>query len=230
MPMAISRPILPTSPKPERARVPPGRFSQKAPEANILMNQPVIDFLLTRSSVPISELKEPGPSDAEIETIIRAASRVPDHGRLEPWRFILYRGEARHRIGEMLAELAEKREGPLTDVRRDQERARFSRAPLVVGVVSVPKAHPKIPDWEKFLSGGAAAMTLVMAANALGYRSSWISNWYADVPEGRAILGFAPEERVIGFVHIGSFAGTLPERPRPDVASVYADYSGPWKG
>jgi nitroreductase len=195
-----------------------------------MTNKPIIDFLLTRNSVPISELREPGPSDAEIETMIRAASRVPDHGRLEPWRFILYRGEARHRIGEMLAELAEKREGPLSDVRRDQERARFARAPLVIGVVSVPKAHPRIPDWEKFLSGGAAAMTLVIAANALGYRTNWISNWYADVPEGRTILGLAPQERVIGFVHIGSFAGTLPERPRPDVHSLYADYSGPWKG
>ncbi|MGE0499716.1 MAG: nitroreductase [Rhizobiaceae bacterium] len=192
------------------------------------MNKPILDYLLTRNSIPIIDLKEPGPTDAEIETIIRAASRVPDHGKLAPWRFILYRGDARHRVGELLADLAGRREGPLSDVRRDQEKARFARAPLVVGVVSVPKPHPKIPEWEKFLSGGAAAMNLVIAANAFGYGTNWISNWYADVPEGRALLGLAPDERVIGFVHIGTFSGEVQGRPRPEVSTLYADYSGPW--
>ncbi len=103
------------------------------------MTSPIIDFLLTRSSAPIPELKEPAPSDAEIETLIRIASRVPDHGRLEPWRFILYRGDAREKIGEKLAELAERREGPLPEGRIQQEMTRFSRAPLVIGVVSVPR-------------------------------------------------------------------------------------------
>ncbi|MGD9913681.1 MAG: nitroreductase [Rhizobiaceae bacterium] len=194
------------------------------------MNQAALDLLLTRSSVAIQELKEPGPSEAEIDTMLRIASRVPDHGRLAPWRFILYRGDARKEAGKLLAELAEAREGPLSDVRRDQELARFSRAPLVIGVVSVPKAHPKIPEWEKFLSGGAAAMNLTLAATALGYRTSWVSNWFADVPEGRAILGLAPDERVIGFIHIGTFKGEFPERPRPDVETIRSDYSGPWRG
>jgi len=190
---------------------------------------PIIDFMLSRISPPIHELKEPAPSDAEIETMIRVATRVPDHGRLEPWRFILYRGEARQRVGAMLAELAEKREGPLPEGRRNQELARFSRAPLVIGVVSSPKDHPKIPEWEMFLSGGAAAMSLVLAANALGYSSNWITNWYSDTEEGRRILGLAPQERVIGFVHIGTFEGSVLERPRPDVSKTYADYSGPWQ-
>ncbi|MGN6144639.1 MAG: nitroreductase family protein [Mesorhizobium sp.] len=192
------------------------------------MSSPIIDFLLTRSSAPISELHEPGPNDAEIATIIAAASRVPDHGRLVPWRFILYRGEARVEIGEKLAELAESREGPLAENRRNQELARFSRAPLVIGVVSSPKESPKIPQWEMFLSGGMAAMNLALAANALGYRTNMITNWYSDVPEGRAILGLAPHERVVGFVHIGTFTGAAPERPRPDPATLVTDYSGPW--
>lgn len=193
------------------------------------MASPVLDLLLTRNSVPIQDLHAPGPSDGEIETMLRAASRVPDHGRLAPWRFILYRGQARHDVGEGLAALAEQREGPLSDVRRNQEATRFSRAPLVIGVVSSPKAHPKIPQWEMLLSGGAAAMNLVIAANALGYGANWISNWYSDVEEGRALLGLAPQERVIGFVHIGSHDHPAAERPRPDVAGLYADYSGPWK-
>jgi nitroreductase len=194
------------------------------------MPSPALDLLLNRNSAPIGELKEPAPSDGEIETLIRAASRVPDHGRMQPWRFILYRGEARQRVGEMLADLAEKREGPLSDVRRDKELTRFSRAPLVVGVVSAPRENPKIPGWEMQLSGAAAAMNLVIAANAMGYGTNWITNWYAYDEEGRRLLGLAPHERVIGFVHIGTFAGTAQERPRPDAAKLYADYAGPWEG
>jgi nitroreductase len=194
------------------------------------MNSVVLDFLSTRSSAPIPELKAPSPSDAEIETLIRIATRVPDHGRLAPWRFILYRGAAREAVGEQLVALAERREGPLTEARREQERTRFSRAPLVIGVVSSPKDNPKIPQWEMFLSGGAAAMMLVLAANAMGYSTNWITNWYSDVPEGRALLGLAPHERMVGFVHIGTYDGAAPERPRPDIAGLYADYAGPVEG
>ena len=194
------------------------------------MASPIIDFLLTRNSAPIPELREPAPDDSEIQTMMTIASRVPDHGRLAPWRFILYRGAVRERIGEKLAGLAEKREGPLTEGRRNQELARFSRAPLVIGVVSSPKDNPKIPQWEMFLSGGMAAMNLMITANALGYGTNMITNWYSDMEEGRALLGLAPHERVVGFVHIGSYAGPAPERPRPDVSTLYADYSGPWAG
>lgn len=194
------------------------------------MAMSVIDHLLTRSSAPIPELKEPAPTDSQIETMLTAASRVPDHGRLAPWRFILYRGDARVEVGEKLVELAEKREGPLSEGRRQQELTRFSRAPLVIGVISTPKDNAKIPQWEMFLSGGAAAMNLIHAANALGYGANWITNWYSDVAEGRAILGIAPNERVVGFVHIGTYGGQPFERPRPEVSTLYADYDGPWKG
>lgn len=195
----------------------------------MIVRQDIIDFLQTRASAPIPELKEPAPDDAQIATLIGIASRVPDHGRLAPWRFIVYRGDARHEIGEKLAALAEQREGPLADARRAQERTRFSRAPLVIGVVHSPKENPKIPQWEMLLSGGAAAMNLIIAANAMGYGANWITNWYSDVAEGREILGLAPHERVVGFVHIGTFKGEVPERPRPDPATLWEDYSGPWK-
>lgn len=193
------------------------------------MSSTIIDFLLTRSSAPISELREPAPDDSQIATMIQVATRVPDHGRLTPWRFILYRGDARLRVGEQLAALAEEREGPLTEARRVQEAARFSRAPLVIGVIHCPKENPKIPQWEMLLSGGAAAMNLVLAANALGFHTNWITNWYSDTAEGREILGLAPSERVVGFVHIGTFDGEIIERPRPDPEKLVSDYSGPWK-
>ncbi|MBA3449268.1 MAG: nitroreductase [Pseudaminobacter sp.] len=193
------------------------------------MASPIIDFMLGRNSAPIPDLRQPGPTEDEIATLIAVASHVPDHGRLAPWRFILYRGAARERIGERLAELAGKREGPLTEGRRNQEIARFARAPLVIGVISSPKENPKIPQWEMFLSAGAAAMSLVLAANALGYGANWITNWYSDVEEGRRLLGLAPHERVAGFVHIGSYEGPAQERPRPDISTLYADYTGPWE-
>jgi nitroreductase len=221
-----------TGHRPGSPSVPPlfrVRFSQQ-PEEPRYMSSAILDYLSNRISPPIHELKEPAPTDAQIEQMIRIATRVPDHGRMEPWRFILYRGDVRHRIGEMLATLAERREGPLPEGPRRKELTRFSRAPLVIGVVSSPKENAKIPQWEMFLSGGAAAMNLVHAANALGYGANWITNWYADMEEGRRILGLAPYERVIGFVHIGTFAGTAPDRPRPDVARLISEYAGPWQG
>lgn len=192
------------------------------------MDKPVLDFLLARRSAPIQELSEPGPNAEEIETILRVATRVPDHGMLTPWRFILYRGESRVEVGEKLAELAEKLEGPLSDARRQQELTRFSRAPLVIGVVSSPKESTKLPEWEMFLSGAMVALNLMHAANALGYGTNMITNWYSDKEEGRRILGLAPHERVIGFVHIGSHPRNTPDRPRPDVAGLVSEYSGPW--
>lgn len=189
---------------------------------------PIIDFLSSRVSAPIQEMTVPGPTDAQIDTLIRIASRVPDHGRLQPWRFILYRGAIREEVGVALANLAERLEGPLPENRRRQELTRFSRAPLVIGVVSSPKPHPKIPQWEMFLSAGAAAMNLVTAATAMGYGANWISNWYSDNEEGRRILGLAPHERVAGFVHIGTISSTPPDRDRPDPSAICSDYSGPW--
>ena len=193
------------------------------------MNANVLDFLLSRKSAPIAELRPPAPDDDEISLLIRAASRVPDHGRLVPWRFMIYRGDACLKIGESLAKRAEEREGPLPVARVEQEKARFARAPLVIGVIHCPRDNPKIPQWEMLLSGGAAAMNLVLAANALGYGTNWITNWYSDDADSRRMLGLAPEERVVGFVHIGTFTGDAPERPRPDPETLVSEYTGPWQ-
>ncbi|WP_416208070.1 nitroreductase [Chelativorans sp. M5D2P16] len=182
-----------------------------------------------RRSPPIHELAAPAPSDEELETMLEAAIRVPDHGMLAPWRFIRYHGEARDRVGRMLADLAETRQGPLSPGQREKELTRFSRAPLVIGVVSSPKESDKIPEWEMFLSGGMVAMNLIHAANALGYGTNLITNWYSDLAEGRRILGIAPHERVVGFVHIGSHPGGTPDRPRPDASALFSDYAGPWE-
>ncbi|ABS14868.1 MULTISPECIES: nitroreductase family protein [Brucella/Ochrobactrum group] len=192
------------------------------------MAHPIFDFLAQRSSTPISAISGPAPEGEELAALLKVAARVPDHGRLTPWRFILYRGDARLKVGEYLAQRAEEIEGPMPEGRKEKELTRFSRAPLVVGVVSSPVAHERIPEWEQFLSAGAVAMNLCTAANALGYASNWITNWYSDDASARAFLGLAPNERVAGFVHIGTAANKMPERPRADMDKIVTEYSGPW--
>ncbi|MFK4825716.1 nitroreductase [Paenochrobactrum sp. BZR 588] len=192
------------------------------------MQEPVIEFLSKRHSTPISALSAPGPDEDQLQLILKLAARVPDHGRLTPWRFIIYRGDARQKVGQLLAERAEALEGPLTDGRKEQELKRFDRAPLVVGVVSSPVEHPRIPEWEMFLSAGAAAMNLCHAANALGFGTNWITNWYSRDEEGLKILGLAPNERVAGFIHIGTSQVDVPERPRADMTAKVSEYQGPW--
>ena len=183
------------------------------------MTQP-IDYLLTRRSVAIPALLEPGPSATELDAILTAASRVPDHGKLAPWRFVIYRGEPAKAIGRALAELLESREGPLSEIRRDAEEKRFARSPLVIGVVSTAKPHVKIPEWEQVLSAGAATMNLVHAAHALDFAANWVTEWVAYDDEAKAILGIAPEEKVAGFVHIGSPGEVPADRPRPLLSDI----------
>ncbi len=191
------------------------------------MSNPVIDFLQTRRSTPISAITAPAPSQDELNQMLQIAIRVPDHGRLAPWRFIVYTGDARVEAGKLLADLLEKKQGPLDEARREQELKRFARAPLVIGVVFKPVEHERIPEWEQFLSAGAAAMNLCHAANALGYASNWITNWYSDDSDARSLLGLSEDERVAGFVHIGTCDKRAPERPRPEVEEVVTYYSAP---
>lgn len=191
------------------------------------LNNAVIDFLLQRKSPPISQIKEPGPNRNQLNEMIRIATRVPDHGLLEPWRFILYQGDARRKVGEFLAMRAAEIEGPLNEQRIEQEKARFSRAPMVIGVVSTPKPHDRIPEWEQFLSGGNAAFSLVLAAHALGFGANWVSNWYSGDAKSREFLGLAAHERVIGFVHIGTVSVPIPDRPRPEPVSVLTEFLAP---
>ncbi len=194
----------------------------------------LIDFFKTRSSTPIVGLIEPAPSAEELTEILTIASRVPDHGRLNPWRFIIYRGDARIQVGEMLTERAAQRavenNEEFSESHREKELKRFSRAPLVIGVVCSPRDTHRIPEWEQFLSSGACAMQLCNAANALGYGSNWITNWYSDDEEGKRLLGVAPHEKVAGFVHIGSPKAAAPDRPRPELQSVVSEYTGPFQG
>jgi nitroreductase len=183
-------------------------------------NETLRQYLETRRSTPAIRLGEPGPSREEIEAMLTIASRVPDHGKLTPWRFVVYSGEARKLISEKLAGIAESR-AALSDEERAVERERLTRAPVVIAVVSKAVAdHPKIPEWEQILSAGVAAYNIFLAANAHGYGANWLTEWYAYDEEAHRVLGIEPGERVVGFVHIGTADFRPADRPRPDLADV----------
>jgi nitroreductase len=170
------------------------------------------------------ELTGPGPSAAELETLLTVAARVPDHGKLTPWRFIVFSGEARRKAGETIAGTFRAEHPQATSEQIEFECNRLARAPLVVAVVSRAAPHVKIPEWEQILSAGAAAMSLVMAAHALGYAANWITEWYAYDRRVIEALGVKPHERVAGFVHIGRPGRPPEERPRPPLSDIVTYY------
>ncbi|KAA0970636.1 nitroreductase [Aureimonas fodinaquatilis] len=178
------------------------------------------EHLATRRSIPIPALRAPAPEGAELEEILRLAVRVPDHGKLAPWRVVAIRGQAAHRLGLEMAELATRKEGGLSDARRAFEEARFSRAPLVLAVISKAAPHFKIPEWEQQLSAGAFTMNLVHALNAFGYAATWITEWVTYDDDAKAALSILPEEKIVGFLYVGTPGEPPVERPRPDVADV----------
>jgi nitroreductase len=179
-----------------------------------------IDLLSARRSVGPSFLGEPGPTPSQLDTLLRIASRVPDHGKLTPWRFIVFEGAARLKAGEVIASEFAKANADADESRVAAERSRLSRAPLVVGVVSRAAAHPKIPDWEQVLSAGAVCMNLVTAAHAQGFAASWLTEWYAYDRRVLAAFGLTPQERMAGFVHIGTAVSAPPDRPRPALDEI----------
>ena len=186
-----------------------------------------LTLLKTRRSIPSSNIVEPGPTDAQIEDLLTIASRVPDHGKLAPWRFILFRGAARAVAGEATAALLARKRPDADPKAIDFERTRFTRSPLVVAVVSRAAPHVKIPEWEQLMSAGAAAMNLVVAANAMGFVAQWLTEWVTYDEEARAVLGLKPEERLVGLVYIGT-PNTAPfERPRPALADIVSDWTPP---
>jgi nitroreductase len=179
-----------------------------------------LKLLTTRRSFKPVELSGPAPSPAEIDTLLTVASRVPDHGKLAPWRFIVFEGEARQKAGDAIVAAFKAKYPDSKPDQTEAERGRLARAPLVIAVVSRAGQHVKIPEWEQVLSAGAAAMNLVLAAHALGYGASWITEWYAYDRTVLDALGLAPNERIAGFVHIGRPPGVPEDRPRPPLDEI----------
>lgn len=194
--------------------------------ADTSINEPALKHLLTRRSVSANSLVAPGPDAETLQTILTIAARSPDHKKLAPWRFILFEGEARARFGETLAAICAEDDPAATSTRLDTERNRFSRAPLVVAVIARHTPHPAAPEWEQTLSAGAVCLNMLHAAAACGFAGNWITEWCAYHPKVFAALGLAANERVAGFVYIGTAKEKPADRERPDLAAIVSRWNG----
>lgn len=179
-----------------------------------------IDLLTTRRSIKPVEMTGPGPSPADLETILTIGARVPDHGKLTPWRFIVFEGEARVRAGDIIAGVFARKNPQAAPAEVEVERKRLTDAPLVIGVVSLTRPHPKVPAWEQELSAGASAMNIVTAATALGYGACWLTGWFAFDRDVLAGFGLKPEEKLVGLIHVGNVAKPSEDRPRPALSDI----------
>lgn len=185
------------------------------------MTNTILEFLSTRRSVKPDRLASPGPTPAELEQILTIAARVPDHKKLAPWRFIVFEGDARLKAGEIFAEACRLEDrNPPSPSRLDIERNRLARAPVVVAVISRVVPNPIAPEWEQILSCGASCFNLCIAANALGYGTNWITDWVSYSAHVRTGMGLADNERIAGFIYIGTPVEKAPERERPALADI----------
>ena len=160
------------------------------------------DFLLSRRSIVVRDMSGPGPSDADLEKILRAGMRVPDHGRLTPWRFIVIRGDAREKMGNVLGEAFRRANPDCIDEQVEIEKERFTRAPIIVAVVSRTVPEHKIPEWEQILSSGAACQNMLIAALGMGFAAQWITEWCAYNDQVKGALGLEARDRIAGFLYL----------------------------
>lgn len=193
-------------------------------------SEEMFDYLLKRRSCPIKTLKDPGPDKQQIEKILQAASHVPDHGKLFPWYFMVFSGDAREVIGDILQNAWVEKDPNVSMAKLELEAERFLRVPVVIGVISRIR-ESKHPAWEQFMSAGAVCQNLCLAANALGFGTYWVTEWYAYNDTFRAELGMDEHDRVAGFIYIGTPDKMPEERERPDLNEIvtYWDTLAPLK-
>jgi nitroreductase len=185
----------------------------------------LLDMLALRRSVKVAHLVEPGPDTDTLTAILQIGARVPDHGKLGPWRFIILAGENRLTYGRQVADLLRARVPTIDQERLEMEATRFARSPVVVAVVSTAASHGKIPEWEQVLSAGAVCHNVMLAARGFGFGSVWLSEWTAYDGEALALLGMTPEEKLAGFIYIGTPTEAPIERPRPDALTRISTWS-----
>ncbi|RAK60843.1 nitroreductase [Phenylobacterium hankyongense] len=181
----------------------------------------VLRFLALRRSTSAVTLMAPGPTEEELAILLRLATRVPDHGKLAPWRFVILEGDGKARFAARLEAVATER----GDATAAAKLAKLKIPPLAVAVISSPRPAA-IPEWEQILSAGAVGATLTYAALAMGYGANWITDWYAYDPQARTILGLAEQERVAGFILMGTPREPPLERERPDPAALTTRWTG----
>ena len=185
-----------------------------------------LTLLATRRSASVKAMSDPGPTPEQLATLLDIAVRVPDHGKLTPWRFILFEGEARGRFGAVLAKRWRELHPDHGEATVAQARGFFERAPAVLAVVSRAGPHVKIPEWEQVLSAGAVCQNILMAATAMGLGCQWNTDWCAYDPHTLAAMGLEPHERIAGFIYLGTPSEPVTDRPRPDPSSLLTRWQG----
>lgn len=192
-----------------------------------MRNDAALAFLRDRRSVPAAQLQPPGPTSQELREIVATAIRVPDHGKLTPWRLVAFTGDAGTRYGEALAALHVRVDPGVPAAKVAKDRDRFAHSPVVLAVVArIDEHHPKIPAQEQLLSAGCVAFNLLLAAQAAGFAAQWLTGWSCYDRDAAKLLALADNERAIAYVHIGSRGEEPPERNRPDIDQVL----GAWRG
>lgn len=183
-------------------------------------------LLATRRSGKPRDMIAPGPDAAQLRQILEAAMRVPDHGKLAPWRFVIIEADRRDAFADLLKDAyrAEKPEAGRLELESMDQFAR--QAPMMVAVLSTPVENSKIPAWEQQLSAGAACMNLLLATHAQGFVGSWLTGWPTYNADVLASLGGAPRDRIAGFLFLGSPGRELEERPRPAYEAVVSTWKG----
>ncbi|HRK97725.1 MAG TPA: nitroreductase [Alphaproteobacteria bacterium] len=184
----------------------------------------VLSFLKNRRSSKLASLSAPAPSPDELHDILTIAARVPDHGKYHPWYFIVLKDQARQDAGQMLRASFEIENPDTVPAKLDLEAERFLRAPLVIAVVSRIR-EGKHPQWEQFLSSGAACYNLCLAANAMGYGSNWLTEWYSYSPIFKKLMGLDQQDHFAGFIYIGTTTEQNEERERPDLKKIVTYWS-----
>jgi len=201
-------------------------LNEGLPEDRLNDRSSPLALLSSRRSASAKAMGEPGPDAAQIAEILRIAVRVPDHGKLTPWRFILIEGDGRARLGDALAARWKALNPGHGEAIIEEQRRLFLRAPVVIGVVSTAAEHPKIPVWEQVLSAGAVCQNMLIAATAMGLGCQWITGWPAYDDEILAVLGVGKGEKMAGFVYLGTPTDAVTDRPRPEPESLLTRWSG----
>ena len=184
-------------------------------------SQAVLEFLAKRRSASAMSLTAPGPDDAQLADLLRLAARVPDHGKLAPWRFVILKGAAKDAFAAKITALADSQANP---VKANAALRKLTRPPVCVAVISrhIPG---EIPEWEQRQSASAVCQQMLLAAAAMGWGANWITDWYSYDPRAKAILGLKDDELVAGFVYLGTSTEAPQERVRPDVAAITTQWS-----
>ena len=211
----MKRPALPLTVPEAPEFGAPVDIARASPQTLVLMAH--------RRSASAPVLTTPAPSPSELEQLLRLGARVPDHGKLFPWRFIVLEGQAKADYAAALGPLAADQPAPDKAL---AVLAKLRNPPLTVAVVS-RVTECAIPDWEQILSSGAVCMNLLIAAEAMGYAANWITDWYAYDERARRLLGLEPHERIAGFIHLGTSPSPPLERVRPEIEKLVSTFVGP---